>query len=82
MYIANRFAFLSNKKMSGLTFTRVVLLGIGVRLTGGSGPFEGRAEVFHNDKWGSICDDGFTVNDGKIICRMLGFSTRYIFVSH
>ena len=61
-------------KKSGLTFTRVVLLGIGVRLTGGSGPFEGRAEVFHND--------GFTVNDGKVICRMLGFSTRYIFVSH
>ena len=38
--------------------------------------------MFHNGKWGSICNDGYTVYYGKVICRMLGFSTRYAFVSY
>lgn len=51
-------------------------LGIGVRLVNGDMPYEGRVEVYHDGQWGTICSDGFTVNDAKVVCRMLGFETR------
>ncbi|NXM94288.1 SCAR5 protein, partial [Sylvia borin] len=44
-----------------------------VRLLNGSGPHEGRLEIFHERRWGSICDDGWDSRDGDVACRMLGF---------
>ncbi|VDI75538.1 deleted in malignant brain tumors 1 protein, partial [Mytilus galloprovincialis] len=52
--------------------------GIGVRLTEGLVPNEGRVEVYHEDQWGTICNDGFTVQNAKVICRMLGFETKNV----
>lgn len=49
-----------------------------MRLTEGHVPNEGRIEVFHDDQWGTICNDGFTVKNAKVICRMLGFETKYV----
>jgi hypothetical protein len=48
-----------------------------VRLTGGSTYKDGKIEVFHSNQWGSICNNAFTVQDGKVICRMLGLDTEY-----
>ncbi|NWT07809.1 MARCO protein, partial [Vireo altiloquus] len=47
-------------------------LGNFVRLVGGDK--RGRVEIFHKGSWGTICDDGWTVRESGVVCRMLGFN--------
>ena len=55
--------------------TTVVSIAPGnLRLRGGHHPYEGRVEIFLNDQWGTICDDGWSIQDAKVTCRQLGFS--------
>ncbi|RVE69555.1 hypothetical protein OJAV_G00079170 [Oryzias javanicus] len=44
-----------------------------VRLTGPDSPAEGRVEVFHNGKWGTVCDDGWGMKEAQVVCRQLSF---------
>lgn len=34
---------------------------------------EGRVELLHDGKWGTVCDDMFDKADGDVICRMIGY---------
>ncbi|XP_050394984.1 neurotrypsin, partial [Patella vulgata] len=46
-----------------------------VRLVDGSGPHEGRVEVFVEGQWGTVCDDGWTTAATRVVCKELGYTT-------
>ena len=45
-----------------------------IRLVAGSAANEGRVEVCNNNMWGSVCDQGWDINDARVACRHAGYS--------
>ena len=49
-----------------------------IRLVDGMVANEGRVELCFHNRWGTICDDNWSKNNAKVVCRHLGFSPEGI----
>ena len=45
-----------------------------LRLRGGPSHNEGRLEIFHDNEWGTVCDDFFGRRDAKVACKQMDYT--------
>ena len=45
-----------------------------IRLADGESEREGRVEICRAGRWGTVCDNQWTINNTAVVCRFLGFS--------
>ncbi|XP_067660684.1 uncharacterized protein [Haliotis asinina] len=48
-----------------------------IRIEPGHGTNMGRLQVFHDETWGTVCDDNFGNVDARVACRALGMDSKY-----
>nr|XP_054755901.1 deleted in malignant brain tumors 1 protein-like [Lytechinus pictus] len=66
----------------GVVCTDQVYEGI-VRLVDGSDYTKGRLEIYHGDRWGTICNSSWTGDDASVACRELGLgNVKYAYENY
>ena len=54
-----------------------------VRLVNGSTHWEGLVEIFYNNTWGTICDEGYwRSSTGSVLCKQLGYKGYHESYTH
>ena len=47
---------------------------LNIKLSGGDNANEGKVEIYFNNTWGTVCGNGWDINDANVVCTMLGYS--------
>ena len=53
-----------------------MILEFQIRLIDGFSLYNGRVEIFHEGRWGTVCDDFWNAADASVVCTSLGFDAR------
>ena len=59
-----------------------MLVELPIRLVNENAAGEGRVEIFHNNSWATVCDDGWDDTDASVVCRQLGLNSSGSAVSN
>ncbi|XP_078354327.1 uncharacterized protein LOC144638916 [Oculina patagonica] len=55
---------------------------LSVKLLDGRGyPYQGRVSLYYDGQEGTVCDDGWDMNDAHVVCRMLGYPRAVAFTT-
>ena len=57
-----------------IIFTDVVVVRLFTTYT----EYEGRVEVYYNGEWGTVCDNGWDLNDAEVVCKELGYGPAIV----